>query len=243
MTFNKELLEQQRRASLKKQALDSGLAREGLDFVVESDRHDYAYQWDWLGLPILQLPQDVVAIQEILFRCQPSIVIEAGVAWGGGTALMASVMDSYRARGLIAIDLNLADSVKDKVEKLEFKTPVHWFRGSSTDPKVLDSVRSLITPEDTVMVLLDSDHSHDHVLSELASYGPLVTPGQYCIVSDTIVEFMPKQDHRPRDWGPGSNPWTAVQQFLQTNFSFQPDAEIDHKLIISFNPGGYLVKG
>lgn len=242
MTFDRNVLKNHRQATMQSQAVDVDLTKMSLAFVVDSDRHDYAYQWDWLGLPILQLPQDVVAIQEIISKCRPSVVIETGVAWGGGTALVASILDTYDAGQVIAIDLNLADSVRDQVEELDFKTPIHWLRGSSTDPVVLDSVRSLISEEDKVMVLLDSDHSHEHVLKELESYGPMVTPGQYCIVSDTIVEFMPKQDHRPRAWGPGANPWTAVQEFLRSDTSFRTDVEIDKKLLISFNPGGYLLK-
>ena len=242
MTFNRNLLQNRRQLAMHSQSADGDLKKMGVAFVVDSDRHDYAYQWDWLGLPILQLPQDVVAIQEIISKCRPSVVIETGVAWGGGTALVASILDRYGAGQVIAIDLNLSDSVTNQVEELRFKTPIHWIRGSSIDSVVLSSVRSLISEEDSVMVILDSDHSHDHVLKELENYAPMVTPGQYCIVSDTIVEFMPKQEHRPRTWGPGANPWTAVQEFLRSEPSLQPDAEIDKKLLISFNPGGYLVK-
>jgi cephalosporin hydroxylase len=240
MTFDRDLLEAERARDLQRQSEDAQLAADALGFVVKSDHYNYAYQWSWCGLPILQLPQDVLATQEILHRCKPNVVIETGVAWGGGIALYASITDLYHAKRIIGIDLNLANSVQEQIQEVGFKTPIELIRGSSTDPAVVDQVKGLIDPSDSVMVILDSNHTHAHVLRELEIYAPLVTPGQYCIVSDTIVEFIPPQTHRPRPWGPGANPWTAVQAYLEHDRSLISDQTIDQKIIMTFNPGGYL---
>lgn len=240
MTFDRKTLDADNKVHLAEQVKDAYLAQLARDFVVVSDKYNYAYQWTWCDLPILQLPQDVLATQEIIFRCRPTVIIETGVAWGGGIALYATLMDLLGGRLVVGVDLNLADSVVADVEAVGFKTPVDFYRGSSTSQDVFGSIAASLKPDDRVMVLLDSNHTHAHVLDELRLYARLVTPGQYCIVSDTIVEFIPTQDHRPRPWGQGDNPMTAVRSFLSESDAFEIDKELDDRLLMSFNPSGYL---
>jgi len=240
MTFSRSELESDKTEFLKLQNQDEELSQMGLDFVIRSDRYGYAYQWTWCDLPILQLPQDVLATQEIIFRCKPTVIIETGVAWGGGIALYGTLMDVYGGRHIIGLDLNLAPSVVNSVTDIGLKTEVTLLKGSSTNLDIIAQVNSIIEEDDRVMVILDSNHTHEHVLDELRAYGPMVSPGQYCIVSDTIVENIPEQSHRPRPWGHGNNPMTAVRQYLSEFDGFRPDADVDRKLVMSFNPSGYL---
>ena len=242
LTFDRVEFEKDKKAFSQSLAQDENLARLANEFVVESDRHGYAYQWTWCDLPILQLPQDVLATQDVLFRCRPTVVIETGVAWGGGIALYATLMDLYGGRRIIGIDLNLSDGVVDAVNEVGFKTEIELIRGSSTDPEIVAKIAASITPDDRVMVLLDSNHTHAHVLDELRAYGPLVTKGQYAIVSDTVVENIPEQTHRPRPWGHGDNPMTATRQYLSETGAFEVDTEIDDRLLMSLSPSGYLRK-
>ncbi len=242
MSFDRTKLELEKTKFSIAQAADEELASQALELVIDSDKYNYAYQWTWCDLPILQLPQDVMATQEVIFRCRPTLIIETGVAWGGGIALYATSMDAYGGGRIIGIDLNLAESVSSKVKEIETRSSIEFIKGSSTDESVVRYVLDLITPEDRVMVVLDSNHTHAHVLDELRVYGPLVSPGQYCIVSDTIVEFIPEQAHRPRPWGHGNNPMTAVRAYLDENETFKSDRRIDRKVLMSFNPQGYLLK-
>ena len=121
-----------------------------------------------------------------------------------------------------------------------FSRRIHLIEGSSTDEAVFEQVKSRIAPDAKVAVVLDSNHTHDHVLAELRLYGPLVTPGQYLICADTIVEHIPEQEHRPRPWGPGNNPKTALDAYLAETDRFEPDQYTNDKLLVTCSPGGYL---
>lgn len=240
MTFDRAEFEAQKARMLAEQAMDRELFDLAREFIVKSDRHGYAYQWTWAGLPIIQMPQDVLAVQQIMWQCRPSVVIETGVAWGGSIALYASLMDLYGGRLVVGIDLNLAESVETAVAELKFRTPTALMRASSTDPPTIEAVRGMIRADDEVMVILDSNHTHEHVLQELKDYSSFVTSSQYLVVSDTIVEEIPVQTHRPRPWGPGDNPGTAVAQFLAESPAFTVDLALHSQLVMSFNPRGYL---
>lgn len=242
LTFDRIDFDKDKKAYAQNLAQDENLARIANEFVVESDRNGYAYQWTWCNLPILQLPQDVLATQDVLFRCRPTVVIETGVAWGGGIALYATLMDLYEGRKIFGIDLNLSDGVVEAINDVGFTTEIELIRGSSTDPSMVSHITHALTPQDRVMVLMDSNHTHEHVLDELRAYGPLVSKGQYAIVSDTIVENIPEQKHRPRPAGHGDNPMTATRQYLSESSDFEIDADIDDRLVMSYSPSGYLRK-
>ena len=238
--FDRQDLERQKRTSAMSQSRDLALQRQALDFVVQSDKYGYAYQWTWLGLPIIQLPADIVAVQELIWQTRPDLIIETGVAWGGSLLLYASLMQLYERGEVVGVDLNLHDHVAQSIMSYPFSHRIRLYKGSSTDADVFTSVMAHCKSAERVMVILDSNHAHDHVLNELRLYGPLVSKDQYLIVSDTIVEDIPVQRHRARPWRPGCNPKTALVEYLRTTDRFEVDQYVDAKLLASFNPMGYL---
>ncbi len=237
--FIRDELEVSKRRDALAQSKDPALRQIAHEFMVQSDRHNYAYQWTWLGLPILQMPEDIVVVQEIIWDTKPDIIIEAGIAWGGSVALYASLLQLIGKGKVVAIDLNLMDHVAAQIMSYAFSSRIHLHKGSSTDPAIAARVKSHIEPGQSVMVLLDSNHSHEHVLNELRLYAPLVTKGQFLVVSDTIVEELPPQTHRPRPWAPGNNPKTALTAYLREVDRFAVDPGINSKLLTTFSPAGY----
>jgi cephalosporin hydroxylase len=238
--FIREQLEADKQKSALAQSLDGNLQKQALDFIVSSDRYGYAYQWTWLGLPIIQLPADIMVTQEIIWRCRPDVIVETGVAWGGSIVMYASLMALYGKGEVIGVDLNLHDHVAKQILSFPFSHRIQLYKGSSIDPAIVAQVKGHASSGKNVMVLLDSNHTHEHVLSELRLYAPLVSPGQYLIVSDTVVEDIPVQTHRPRPWGPGNNPKTALQEFLKGANDFEEDEYINSKVLTTFNPNGYI---
>jgi cephalosporin hydroxylase len=239
MMFVRDELENSKRENAAAQARDPSLRKLALDFLIDSDKYNYGYQWTWLGLPIIQMPQDIVATQEIIWKNKPDVIIETGIAWGGSILLYASLLQLIGKGKVIGIDFNLYDHVADQIMSCPFSERIHLFKGSSTDPGIAAKVSDHVEPGRSVMVLLDSNHSHDHVLQELRTYAPLVTKGQYVVVSDTVVEDIPPQTHRPRPWGRGNNPKTALRQYLTETDRFEIDVSIDDKLLITYSLGGY----
>lgn len=235
MKFEKEIAD-----FAKKQAQDSELKAVSEDFLIKSDKYNYAYQWSWLGQPVIQMPQDILMTHELIWQTKPDVIIETGVAWGGSVVMYASVLQLLGKGVVHAVDLNLADSVVDALEDYPFSSRIKLYKGSSIDEGIFGKISETIKENDKVMVLLDSNHSHEHVLNELKLYAPLVTKGQYLIVSDTVIEDIPHQDHRPRPWGRGDNPKTALFEYLKTTDRFVVDEEIDNKLLVSFTPNGFV---
>lgn len=238
--FIREQLESDKRRDAESQSRDAALKQIALDFIIQSDRYNYAYQWTWLGLPILQMPQDVMALQEMIWANRPDVIIETGIAWGGSVALYASLLQLIGNGRVVGVDLNLMDHVATRVMSYPFSGRIRLHKGSSIDPSVVTAIKASIEPGESVMVLLDSNHTHDHVLQELRIYAPLVSKGQYLVVSDTYVEDVPTQVHRPRAWGPGNNPRTALHAYLKETDRFEVDIALENKLLLSFMPGGLL---
>jgi cephalosporin hydroxylase len=207
---------------------------------VESDRHGDFYQWAWCVLPILQLPKDVLAIQDVLLRCQPTVVIETGDSWGSGISLFATLMDLYGGRKILGIDLYFPDGVVDAVNDVVFKTEIKLIRGWPTDTSIVSHITCSLTAQDRVMVLMDPNHTHEHVLDEVSVYGPLVSKGHYATVSDTVVENILEQTYRLRPRGLGRNPKTATRQYVSESSDFEIDSDIDSRLVMSNSPSGYL---
>jgi cephalosporin hydroxylase len=239
MSFIREDLEKSKRETAVTAAKDEKLRKTSLDFIIDSDKHGYGYQWQWLGLPFIQMPQDMLVTQEIIWANKPDVIIETGVAWGGSVVFSASLQQLIGKGKVIGIDLNLYDHVADQVMSYPFSNRIHLYKGSSTDPAVVSKVLSHIEPGQSVMVMLDSNHTHQHVLDELHIYAPKVTKGQYLVVSDTICEDIPKQEHRPRPWGPGDNPKTALRQYMKETDRFELDTYINSKLLLTYSPDGY----
>jgi cephalosporin hydroxylase len=203
--------------------------------------YEYSYHFTWLGLPIIQFPQDILAVQEIAWRVRPDVIIETGIARGGSLILSASLLELLGGDGrVIGIDIDIRAPNRRAIESHPLARRITMIEGSSTDAAVVEHVRRLVSGASRVLVLLDSNHTHEHVLQELRLYAPLVTPGSYVIVFDTIIESMPVDAFPERPWGRGDNPATAVQAFLAENDRFVVDEDIDRKLLISVSPGGYL---
>lgn len=202
--------------------------------------HKYAYNFKWMGRPIIQLPQDMMAMQEILWEVKPDLVIETGVAHGGSVLYYASLLELMGHGEVLGIDIDIRAHNRESIEAHPMSKRVRLLQGSSIDPGMTEQVRHLAQGK-RVLVVLDSNHTHEHVLSELNAYAPLVSPGSYCVVMDTLVEDMPAHlSTSDRPWGPGNNPKTAVQSFLKDHPEFQVNEDLEAKLLLSVAPSGYL---
>lgn len=202
---------------------------------------EYSYHFKWLGVPIIQYPQDIVAMQELVWQIQPDWIIETGVARGGSIILYASMCRLIGRGHVIGIDIDIRPHNRQVIESHPLAEHVTLIEGSSVEPETFERVRQTIgdTPG-RVLVVLDSMHTHDHVLAELEAYAPLVSAGSYCVVFDTIIEDMPAEMFPDRPWGPGNNPKTAVWEYLKNHPEFAIDKSIQHKLQITAAPDGYL---
>jgi cephalosporin hydroxylase len=221
-------------------AQDSEVTDLAIQTFAASDRYDFSYFWKWLGLPIIQTPDDIMAMQEIIWATRPQVIVETGFARGGSAIFYSSIMSLIGEGSVVSIDIDIREHNRTAVEQHPLGARVKFIEGSSTDPETLEGVRALIPAGADVMVVLDSNHTHQHVLDELRLYGSLVTRGQFLVISDTVIDDIPSQAHRPRDWGPGNNPKTAVQEYLAESNRFEPDAWFNDKLLITSSRGGYL---
>jgi len=208
-------------------------------FNVVSNRDKYSYNFSWMGRPIIQYPQDMVAMQELIWDIKPDLIIETGIAHGGSLIYYASIMELIGKGEILGIDIDIREHNRKAIEAHPMYKRISMIQGSATDENIVAQVREKAKGKNTIMVSLDSNHTHEHVLQELKLYSPFVTVGSYCVVFDTIVEDMPKQMY-DRPWDVGDNPKTAVWEFLKTNDNFVIDKSIDNKLLISVAPDGYL---
>lgn len=228
----------------------------GKKFFTESVKSDYSYNFEWLSRPIIQYPQDIVAVQEIIWKIKPDLVIETGIAHGGSLILSASMLtllDYSEAkdqgnlidprcpkRKVIGIDVDIREHNRKALDDHSLRNRLILIEGSSISESVIKHVTELTKEYNKVMVFLDSNHTHQHVLAELKAYAPLVTSGSYCVVFDSVIEDLPTELCEDKQWGVGDNPKTAVREFLQTNPEFYVDIDIENKLIITVAPSGYL---
>ncbi|WP_292389769.1 cephalosporin hydroxylase family protein [Methanosarcina sp. UBA5] len=209
-------------------------------FVNESIRAKYSYNFTWLGRPIIQYPQDIIAMQEIIWQVKPDLIIETGIAHGGSLIFYASMLELLGGDGhVVGIDIDIRKHNRMEIEKHPMFKRITMIEGSSTDEKIAGEVRRLAEGK-KVLVCLDSNHTHEHVLRELELYAPLVSVGSYCVVFDTIVEDMPASSYPDRPWDKGNNPKTAVRAYLKEHNEFVVDEEIENKLLITVAPSGYL---
>jgi cephalosporin hydroxylase len=239
--FDRQNFESDKSASVASAKADVELVRKGLDFVAHSDKHKYGYNWTWMDLPIIQMPEDIVLTQEMLWEIQPDFVIELGIAWGGSLAMYAAFMELAGKGRVIGVDITIPKHNYEAIMACPVSSRITLIEGSSIDQNIFEKIAAQIPAGSKVMMVLDSNHTHEHVYQELNLWSPLVTYGNYIIVSDTIVEHIPTQDHRPRPWGPGNNPGTAAQKFLSENSRFTSSNKYSDRAIASFNPAGYLL--
>lgn len=231
--------EKEKQESIKKMERDKSLKSLGLKFVKESCKYKYSYLFTWLGRPIIQLPQDIVAMQEIIWKVKPDLIIETGIAHGGSLIFYASMLELLGRGRVVGIDIEIREHNRKEIEKHPMFKRITMIEGDSVSPEVLAKVRRIAKKYKKILVCLDSYHSHEHVFKELTLYSPLVSIGSYIVVFDTIIEYMPK-GFFDRPWDKGNNPATAVKAFLKKNKNFIVDKEIESKLVITANPGGFL---
>lgn len=210
-------------------------------FMASSTKEKYSYNFSWLGRPIIQYPQDIVAMQEIIWNVRPDLIVETGIAHGGSLVFYASMLELLRKDGIVVgIDVDIRDHNRKELERHQLKDRMVLIEGSSTSESVVAQVKNFCQRRKNIMVVLDSNHTHQHVGQELMIYAPLVTKGSYCVVFDTIIEDVPDGTYPDRPWGIGNNPKTAVHEFLGRNHDFIVDSEIHQKLLITVAPEGYL---
>jgi cephalosporin hydroxylase len=239
-TDPREQFRSEGRAEIDAMARDHDVQALSRIWVREIARYKYAYHFEWLGRPIIQFPQDVVAIQEILWNTKPDLVIETGIAHGGSLILHASILEMIGHGEVIGIDIDIRAHNRVEIESHRLAHRIGLIQGSSTDPATAAEVHRRANDAATVVLILDSNHTHDHVLDELRLYSDLVRSGGWIIVMDTLIEDVPDEYSADRSWGVGNNPKTAVRAFLQENARFESDTSIDAKLLISASPEGYL---
>lgn len=232
------------RAQARALGQDADAFRASTALVTQLDVYDYSYLWNWMGVPIIQMPADVMATQEVIWDTKPDIIIETGVARGGSVLFMAGMLRLLGNGGkVIGVDIDIRDHNRQAIEGHPMSSDVILLEGGSVDENILTQVRDHIPQGARVMVVLDSDHSYDHVLAECRAYGPMVTPGCFMVVADTLVGHLePEQvpQKRSKIWEKGDEPLAAMHTYLKETDTFEPDAALNGKLVLSSSPGGYL---
>ncbi|MEX0296609.1 cephalosporin hydroxylase family protein [Pseudomonas putida] len=224
---------------IRDQGNNTALRELAQTFYNESAKHKYTYHFSWMGRPIIQLPQDMVAMQELIWKLKPDLIIECGIAHGGSIIYYASMMELVGHGEVLGIDRDIRPHNREAIESHPMFKRISMIEGSSIDSAVVEQVRALAEGK-KVIAVLDSNHTHEHVLAELRAYAPMVSPGSYCVVMDTVVEDMPADAFPERPWGVGDNPRTAVWAYLKESEDFVIDAEIHDKLLITVARDGYL---
>lgn len=226
------------------------------DFLRKSVEPKYSYNFHWMGRPIIQYPQDVMAMQEIVWATRPDLIIETGIAHGGSLILSASLLalldmqDAIEAgvsldprassRKVLGVDIDIRAHNRAAIEAHPMASRIEMIQGSSIEQGIIDQVHAVADRYSRILVCLDSNHTHDHVLAELEAYAPLTSVGSYCVVFDTLIEDMPAEAYPDRPWGKGDNPKTAVWKYLESHPEFEIDRSIDQKLMITVAPDGFL---
>ncbi|MEI7788836.1 MAG: cephalosporin hydroxylase family protein [Chlorobiaceae bacterium] len=236
--------------------LDRVMIEAGQEFIRATTLTKYSYNFSVLGRPIIQYPQDIVAIQELIWEVKPDLIIETGIAHGGSLILSASMLalldmtDAIESgttinpqeskRQVLGIDIDIRAHNLSAIEAHPMASRIKMIQGSSIASEIIEQVHAIAANHLRVLVFLDSNHTHEHVMAELNAYAPLTSIGSYCVVFDTIVEDMSKEMFPDRPWGPGNNPKTAVWEYLKNHQEFEIDKTIQHKLLITVAPDGYL---
>lgn len=211
-------------------------------FNVASNKAQYSYNFSWMGRPIIQYPQDMIAMQEIIWELKPDLIIETGIAHGGSLIYYASLLELIGHGEIVGVDIDIRKHNRAEIEKHPMFKRIRLIEGSSLAPEVIEQVAAIAAGKKTVLVTLDSNHTHEHVIRELELYAPFVTLNSYIVAFDTIVEDLPNDYMPGRPWKQGDNPKTAVWEFLKSHPDFVSDISIDNKLLISVGPEGYLKK-
>lgn len=242
--------------NIKGQGQDKELKKITSQWIESIVPHKYTHNFSWLGRPIIQFPQDIHALQEVIWDVKPDLIIETGIAHGGSLIFNASILamleycDAIETntildpqkpkRHVLGIDIDIRKHNHEAIIKHPMSNRIKMLQGSSIDTTIISQVRDYAKQFKRVIVILDSNHTHDHVLAELEAYASLVNIGSYCIVFDSVIEDMPDHLFTDRPWGKGNNPKTALTEFLSKNKFFKVDKKIENKLLITVASNGYL---
>jgi len=238
------------------------------EWIIKTANYEYGYHFKWLDRPIIQLPQDILAMQELIWEIKPDLIIETGIAHGGSLIMSASMLalldycDAVKAgeiidpknihRRVLGIDIDIREHNKTAIESHPMAHRIDMIQGSSIAYEIIAQVKEVAAHHSRILVCLDSNHTHQHVLMELEAYAPLVSKGSYCVVFDTIVEDTMTGKAPDRPWGKGNNPKTAVWEYLNClkaegqiaadgdALNFAIDKSIENKILITVAPDGYL---
>lgn len=250
--------EEERKSRIEAFGKDAIFQNQSRGWLKESMRKSYSYNFSWLGRPIIQNPTDIMAMQEIIWEVKPDLIIETGIAHGGSLIFSASMLELNAVCGgdtdaqVMGIDIDIRTHNRKAIEEHPMSKRITMIEGSSIAPEVVEQVKKMAEDKKQILICMDSNHTHDHVLAELEAYAPLTSVGSYCIVFDTFVEDMPADMFPDRPWGPGNNPKTAVWEYLRnlkeegrsatdgTSLAFEVDKRIENKLLITVAPDGYL---
>lgn len=243
-----ESFQKERQANLDRQRNSAEVQQLSQQWIGHPDLKKYSYNFNWLGRPVIQYPQDLVAMQELLFTVQPDCIIETGIAHGGSLIFYASLLELNALCGgpenacVYGVDIDIRAHNREAIEAhpIYKRGRIHMLQGSSVAPEIIKQIHEMASRHSKILVVLDSNHTHAHVLAELEAYAPLVTPGSYCVVFDTIVAHIPEDAYLDRPWSTQDNPMTAVHAWLPQHQEFEIDTKIDSKLLISVAPSGYL---
>lgn len=238
------------------QGPDESFSAASAQFMERSIAARYSYNFFWLGRPIIQYPQDICAMQELIWKIRPDVIVETGIAHGGSLILSASLLamlDLCEAteagemldpakpkRRVVGVDIDIRAHNRAAIEAHPMAKRITMIQGSSIAPEIVDQVRAAVGDAKTVLVCLDSNHTHDHVLRELEAYAPMVSVGSYCVVFDTVIENLPVDMYGDRPWNVGDNAMTGMKAWLASDPGFEIDTAMDAKLMISVAPQGYL---
>lgn len=233
----------ERAEAQRKMLLDAELKQKSLDWMLHADKYKYTYNFTWMGRPIIKYPQDIAIMQELIWDVKPDLIIETGIAHGGSIIFSSSMMELLGRGGkVIAVDIDIRKHNRDEIEKHPMMKNITMLEGSSVDKMIVGQIADYAKKFKKVMVVLDSNHSHEHVYRELELYTPLVSLDSYILLPDTFVEFFPKGYVTNRPWDVGNNPYTAMEAFLKTTDQFVKDESITNKLLITEAFGGGYLK-
>lgn len=226
---------------ISQMCVDVNLAELSNELFAKSCEYKYSYNFSWLGRPIIQYQQDIVAMQEIIWQVKPDLIVETGIAHGGSLIFHASMLELIGGEGrVLGIDIDIREHNRVEIERHPMFKRISMIQGSSVDTEIAAEAGRAAAGAERVLVVLDSNHTHEHVLRELELYSPLVTKDSYLVVFDTVIEDMPEDSFLDRPWSKGNNPKTAVHQFLRETDRFVIDEEYNNKLLITVAPDGYL---
>ncbi len=235
--FNKK-----RRAWSKALYDDQQVNKISKKLYISADKHNFCYLYNWMGEPMLQTPDDIVTLQELIYETKPDVIIEVGVAWAGTLLLYESLSKYSNTKKIIGVDTYIPNDLKKRIFSKSKTNKIKLLTGDSTSLNTFNKIKKISGKYKNILIHLDSNHTKNHVLKELKIYSTLLKKNNYLIVGDTIIEHIPEQKHRKREWSKGNNPHNAIIEFLKTEKKFKIDKKINFKQLLSNNPNGYLLK-